>query len=60
MRELFDLDFCKVMLAGVAGISTTLTNLDLIIKCLVGVATFIYIVAKTLALLRKDTQHGKV
>ncbi len=34
IRDLFDFDLCKVMLAGIAGISTTLTDLDLAIKCL--------------------------
>jgi hypothetical protein len=54
IRELFDLDFMKVMLAGLTGIGTTLTNLDLAIKCFVGLATAIYIISKTIKLHRKD------
>lgn len=46
-------DTIKTLLAGGGGFGVLMTNMDLVLKVLIGVSTFIYVVIKTAKEIKK-------
>lgn len=48
-----NIDTIKTLIAGGGGFGVLMTNMDLVLKVLIGVSTFIYVVIKTAKEIKK-------